>query len=361
MVQKQANPRAIVIAMMIRGVNQMALAEALGITQGAFSRLLSGDRYIKADTYLSRIADILDFPENFFFEDIKVLPRHLASSFRGLSVSQGEINRVYHKLFIHKHILKKLLEEVEVETDIPSYFNVENQTPEQIALYLRQRWNVPEGPIKNVINLVEKAGIYILWFHSSSEHLDSFVLPDEDGLPVIAVNKNMPPDKQRVAVVRELGHMFMHSGEFFLNRDYDYEGEANKFLAAFLLPKDDILPDLYSKTSFKEIINLKAHWKVPIAELIKRALELGAIDKSRFNSLNVQLSREGYKKFEPTFGIKREVPYLFKRFMDIHLSDLEFTKEELADKMNITLSDFNELYDLYTERLVKFNIIRTQK
>lgn len=355
--KKQVNPRAIVTAMTARGVTQIQMAEALGITQGAFSRLISGDLYIKPETYLEQIASFLNYPIKFFYEDINVLPRYTVYYRRKLSMGQGELNRIHYNLYIHKHALKKLLENVEVDTNVP-YVNPESGTPERISQFVRQRWKVPRGPIKNMVNLVERAGIYVLWIDSLSDQLDGLVLPDEDGLPVIVLNKNMPPDKQRFTLAHELGHLLMHTGEFFPNQDMDYEREAHRFAASFLMPKEDIFPDLAINTSFQAIAALKGYWKVSIAALVRRTYDLGIINKARYTSLNVQLSRDGYKKNEPDYGMQRERPTLFKQLMDVHLNELGYSEEQLADKMCLTVTEFKQIYDIYSDGPFKFKINR---
>lgn len=356
MSKRPVNPRAITTAMTARGVTQNQLAEELNITQGALSRLLSGDLYIKPETYLEQIATYLNYPIKFFYEDIKVLPRYTVYYRRRMSMGQGELNKLHYSLYIQKHALKKLLENVEITTNVP-YVNPEkNGTPERIAEFIRQRWNVPRGPIKNLINLIESAGIFVLWFDSNNDLLDGLVLPDEDGLPVIVINKNMPPDKQRFTVAHEVGHLLMHTGDFFPDKDLDYEKQAHRFAAELLMPKQDIFTDLMLDTSFPGIASLKAYWKVSIAALVRRAYDLGIITRARYTSLNVQLSREGYKKNEPTYGMVSEKPTLFKQIMDIHLKELEYSEQELADKMCLSLDDFRQIYDTYTTRPFKFKI-----
>jgi Zn-dependent peptidase ImmA (M78 family) len=269
-----------------------------------------------------------------------------------------ELNKLHYTLYIQKHALKKLLELVEVpQINIP-YVNPEKHgTPEQIADLLRQRWKIPRGPVSNLSNLVENAGIFILLV-DVSDNFDGLVLPDEDGLPVIVLNKNMPADKQRFTLAHELGHLLMHTGEFVPEKDEDYEKEAHRFAAELLMPKQDIMSDLLDKSSFQRLASLKPYWKVSIAALVRRSYDLNVINKSRYTSLNVQLSRDGYKKNEPDYGMKKEVPTMFKQILDLYLNDLEYTERQLADKMCLSEEDFKGIFDIYSDKQTRFKIVR---
>jgi Zn-dependent peptidase ImmA (M78 family) len=268
------------------------------------------------------------------------------------------MNKLHYNFYIHKHALKKMLDVVEVPYNLPSLPTEKFGTPEKIAQCVRQRWMVPRGPIKNLVNLVESAGIFILWTDVENDSFDGQIIPDEGGLPVMAINKNMTADRQRFTIAHELGHLVMHYPNYIPTADSNEDEEANRFAAEFLMPRQDVYADLYDNSSFQRLITLKPYWKVSIASLVRRALDLGIINKSRYTSLNVQLSRDGMKKREPTFGLEPEKPTLFKQLIDLHLVDLEYSHRSLAEKMLLSTTELESIIDTYSDRSLRFKILR---
>ena len=346
----QVNPRTITIAMIARGFTQQSLAEQLEVTQGALSKWINGNNAVPIDV-LDKISDILGYPNNFFYEDVRVLPRSMAYYRRKSNVSQGELNKIHYDLYIQKHALKKLLEFIDLPNNVP-YLNPDQfGTPQNIAQMVRQRWKMPRGPVSNLMNYAESAGIIVLWVDGIDiDQYKGQVLPDEDGLPIIALNKNMPADLQRFTLGHEIGHLVMHFADFIPETDIDPESSAHKFSAELLMPKTDILPDLAEGTSFQRLASLKPYWKTSISSIVRRAKDLEVINQQRYTSLNVQLSTQGMRKNEPSYNLKIERPTLVKQIIDACLNELDFTEESLATKMCLTIEDFKKFYGSYIEK-----------
>ena len=78
-------------------------------------------------------------------------------------------------------------------------------------------------------------------------------------------------------------------------RSSDAEGEANRFAAALLVPKDRAETDISERLSLMGFARLKATWGVSIQTLIMRGSTLGLIGEVRKRSLFVQLSQQGWR------------------------------------------------------------------
>lgn len=116
-----------------------------------------------------------------------------------------------------------------------------------MARALRKHWNVPRGPIMNVIELLERNNIIIQYFDFESDRLDGFFMPLPHGVVSIALNSNaaFSPDRQWHSCIHELAHCVLAHYESF--PDEDCEKEAERFTAEFLAPEADVLADLQNR------------------------------------------------------------------------------------------------------------------
>jgi Zn-dependent peptidase ImmA (M78 family) len=144
----------------------------------------------------------------------------------------------------------------------------------------------------------------------------------------------------------------MHGGAYIPNVD-EVEREADYFASEFLMPADDIRYQLPESLSIAKLSDLKRHWKVSMAAIVRRAKDLGIIDDSRYTSLNVQLSRAGYKKKEPEFDVYPEKPFVVRQLLDIHFNDLHYTIDELAIFLTITVAELKSLNEFYSDKPLK--------
>jgi hypothetical protein len=112
--------------------------------------------------------------------------------------------------------------------------------------------------------------------------------------------------------------------------------------AAFLMPPDEIEPDLRDLTLAKAF-TLKPYWKVSAAAIVRHAYSIGAINKSRYTSLFQQISRHGYRKIEPN-PLAPETPRLLRRVVDYCRSQLNYSVDELASVARLSVSEFRSSF-----------------
>ncbi len=168
------------------------------------------------------------------------------------------------------------------------------------------------GPIANLVDLVESAGI-VVWetedLASEVDALSLWPIGEELTLPVIVRVTGKPGDRERFTLAHELGHLCLHH-----QPAEDFEAEANEFASEFLMPKDDIFKSL-RQMDLRKAAALKGKWKVSMQSIIRRAYTLEVISESEYRSLNRELSAKGYKKREPVL-IPSETPRLCKALLD---------------------------------------------
>ena len=87
-----------------------------------------------------------------------------------------------------------------------------------------------------------------------------------DVVPIIALNKDMPPDRIRFTLAHEVGHIIMHK---IISPTSD--DEATSFASEFLVPSNEInFPPGGLKLS--DFADLKRYWKVSILFNASRVL-----------------------------------------------------------------------------------------
>jgi Zn-dependent peptidase ImmA (M78 family)/DNA-binding XRE family transcriptional regulator len=346
----QVNNKMIEVARISRGLSQAQLAEIMGIEQGTLSKLESGLLNPK-DEYLEKLCDALNYPLSFFAENVNVLSPLITHYRKRKSLNNTKLDFIEYNIYIRKHLIKKLLKSAEIPNKL-FHVSPEEHDPENIARIVRQRWNVPRGPIKNVVELLEKNGVIVLQIEQNDDKLDGEMIPDENNLPVIYINKNLSGDRQRFTLAHELGHLVMHGGSYIPNAD-SAEIEANYFSSEFLMPSDDIRYQLSENLSLNQLGDLKRYWKTSMASIIRRAKDLDSIDDSRYTSLNVQLSRAGYKKKEPNFDVNPEKPVIFKQLLHAHLNKLGYSIEQLALLLSINVDEMKSINEFYSDSTLK--------
>jgi hypothetical protein len=106
----------------------------------------------------------------------------------------------------------------------------------------------------------------------------------------------------------ELGHLLMNTRDI---ADKDAEGLCHRFAAALLVPAENALYELGTKRTqldFEELIILKRKYGLSIAAWLRRARDLGIITQHHYEKLQIELSKNGWRKQEPVDYIGDEVP-----------------------------------------------------
>ncbi len=206
-----------------------------------------------------------------------------------------------------------------------------------IANKVRQFWNLPSGPIKNLVKVIEDNGAIVKLHSFGTRKLDAFSKWHPKRPPLIFINSEIPGDRLRFSLAHEIGHLIMHRIP-----TETAEKDADRFAAELLLPANDIKTSL-SPLSWKKLSHLKNYWKVSIAALIKRAYDLKRINKRQYESKFQYLSRMGYRKNEPIY-IPLEQPIVLAEIFHVHIKQMGFNLEQLCDLLLINVDDLKICY-----------------
>ncbi len=187
---------------------------------------------------------------------------------------------------------------------------------EDAATLCRRHWGLGDGPIANVVALLESKGIIVARSEFGNETVDAFSFW-EGSRPFIFLGADRESAcRSRYDAAHELGHILLHRGidENDLEIDLDQiEGEANRFAGAFLLPEKTYPLEVFS-TRLSAFIHLKNRWKVSAAAQIYRCAQLDILDANHILNLRKQLSAYRWRKHEPLDDkIQMELPSVMQK------------------------------------------------
>lgn len=339
------NYKMIVLARESRGLGQQELAEMIGTNAGNLSRIEKGTQTIMQDM-IEKICKALDYPLHFFKQEKEAMD--LTSSYyrKKMQLPKKELLKAEAQMNIYGFNIEKLLESVELlEPNYPRFDLEKEGTPEQAAQYVRQFWEVSEGRIENLVDLLEDNGILVVNMDFEGASIDGLSIITANNNPIIFINRAIPADRYRLTLAHEFGHLVLHIGKE-VSPERDTEKEAFLFGAELLMPGKEIKEQLYD-LDIEKLKTLKPLWKISMGALIKRAQVLGTITDNQYQYLWKQMTKLGYKKREPEeLDFPREQPTLLKEMIDKHIEDpsLEYSEAELAMHLCLNLDEFKEKF-----------------
>jgi Zn-dependent peptidase ImmA (M78 family)/DNA-binding XRE family transcriptional regulator len=331
-----------------RGLTQAELASRLGIMQGTLSKYETGFQE-PPHGVVAALSETLGYTKDFFYEAGRpygLPPFHYR---RRKKLSAKALARIVAEMNIRRIHLSKLLISFNWKTNtfIPEIDPDEYRgrgkgalTPEDAARSLREMWMLPSGPIANMVELIEDNGGIVIPCDFGSDLIDATSQRIE-GFPVLFfVNVDSPADRLRHTLAHELGHMVLHT--ITVKSDEEMEDEADAFAGAFLLPADEIRPQL-RRFDLRTLANLKRYWKVSMAALAVRADRLMLITPYQSKMFWMEMSKLGWRKREPHEPPK-EHPKLLRQIIAFHMKKLGYSAPEMATLLYLRVAEFQEMY-----------------
>ncbi len=340
------NHRRLELARQSRGLTQAELASSLGISQGRLSKLEKGLNPADGEL-LGKLSESLHYPVKFFGAQDHLYGMPLRYHRKRQSVAKRELDRVHAQIAIACTHVQRLWESVDIDQDhkLPR-LDVDDydDAVEEIARMVRASWMLPPGPVDSVVSRIEQAGVVVVEIDFGVTGLDAIGMRFPDPAPpVIFVSKSLPGDRMRFSLAHELGHLVMHTVPP-ANAAEHMETQADRFAAEFLMPSEDIAPDLVGPPlTLARLATLKEYWKVAMSALLRKAKTTGNLNERQARHLWMQMSSHGYRTREPVV-IEREVPELLREIFGTYRTDLEYSAEEIADVVALEPQELLRLY-----------------
>lgn len=328
------NFRQLIFAREYRGYSQTKLASMVkGLSQSNLSNFEKGICSLSEDI-INKIIDVLGFPEEFY--EISIGNRVENSHYRRKScLSKGEKSKIEYSDKLIGYIIDNMGDSIEYPEFTLKNFDLEDgYSPEYAAQYTRKLLGIKEGPVDYIIKLFEQRGIIVVEMAEDVNKFDGVSFITDKSNHVIIINKNFSNDHKRYTLAHELGHIIMHLSNSI--PDFrDKENEAYKFASEFLMPEDEIKNSLIGvKTPY--LMELKSYWLTSMASIARRAMNLKCIDKNRYTNINIELSRNGYRKHEP-INVFIDTPFIYNEAYMIHKNQLGYSDETLAKAFDLPI------------------------
>lgn len=196
----------------------------------------------------------------------------------------------------------------------PNIPSLDKFIADQAAELVRNRWNLADRPIANMVHLLESKGVRVAALRHEFVDIDAFCFM-QDSAPYVFLNTSRSAERQRFDAAHELGHLVLH-GEQDMDpsTSKEREAQANQFAASFLMPKSAVLTQSMRGAGLKRILVARSFWKISAMALTHRLHELDLLSDWQYRSTCMTLSELGYRSTEPG-GITPETSQLLRKVM----------------------------------------------
>lgn len=340
----------------VRSLSAISLSELADVSSQAIYQYENGRRSPSPDV-LEKIAVAVKLPPAFF-----LLPdRPQADAplfFRSMSTAtKGARNRAQHRLRWVRDIAAYVSGFVALPDanfpglDLPADpMLLSDDEIEQAAEDARRYWRMGDGPIANMILLLENQGAVVARDLLGADTLDGLSqFPPEDGRPYIFIGTDKgTPARWRFDAAHELGHLLLHANvpRRTLDRPEKHkkiEEQAHRFARAFLLPLASFGDDLFG-VSLDAFRGLKPRWNVSIATMIFRARDAGLLSEDTERRLRIGMSRHKWRIREPyDETTDAEEPRLLRRSFELILSERAQTPADVMGQLGLPTPDIETL------------------
>lgn len=324
-------------------MSQKDVAEALHVSQALVGKWEAGLSE-PSDENVAGLAKCFSVREELLYVD---RPRKSASMsdyyHRALSkAKRTDVKAIHARCNLLDLQIDRLLNIREPDDDQIPVIDPDNHAGDvdRVAMMARTAMGVPNGPVANLVEVVERCGGIVIDHDLEVDEVDALCRWVPELPKLFFINGFKSADRIRFSLAHELGHTVMHFG-----KDNDLavaEEQANRFASAFLLPPHEIKKDLRGYIDLAHLAALKRKWKVSMQAIVRCAFTHHVIDKRRYQSLMVQMSRKGWRKTEP-ITIESETPQRFKQLLQEHL-DAGYSFSELAQLLIMTEEELHRTF-----------------
>lgn len=342
-----------------RGLAKVDLAKLVGVTPQAIAAY-EGGTFTPRPEVAAKISAQLNVPMGRFFRsEWRATKGHVY--FRSRTAATKAARTAAGRLFDWmKEAVASLEEFVELPpvtfpetSEARGLANIDDDEIEAAAVRLRRAWNMGDGPIGNMVSLLENHGAFVSRFALGAAELDAF--SEWHGEPprpfvVLGADKESAA-RSRLDAAHELGHLCVHRSLSVadlsnLQNHGRLEGQAFRFGAAFLLPEVSFAAELVSPT-LDRLVTLKARWKVSIGMMIKRIEHLGLLDKDGVTRLWINYSRRGWRQREPLDDqLPIEQPRLAPMIIRTIVEHTGESGQAIAERLQLAPVDLSDFFAL---------------
>ncbi len=335
-------------ARLMKGFSLQDLADALNnqLSRQALHRYEKGEVIPDAEK-INLLSKALNVSSDYFFRTTKVELSEI--EYRKLSkMPQKEASVIKEKT---KEYLSRYLELEEIlglpnefENHLKDFGSVTSyEQVNKAAELLREKWNLGNGAIFNVVEILEDKNIKVVKLDVDKDFdgLQTFV---NDTIPVVAYNlkKANKPDRIRLTLLHELAHLLLTFGDISLKQK---EILCFQFAGAMLLSEETIKAELgehRNKLSSLELGNIKKQYGISMQAIVMRAKDCGIINEHYTKQFFFFIKQMNWKVDEPVEYQGVEESNRFEQILFRALIEDQISMSKAASLSNQSLAEFKK-------------------
>ncbi|MDB2197158.1 helix-turn-helix domain-containing protein [Mycobacteroides abscessus] len=268
------------------GLTARDLAEAVGRSAAYVSKAESGGTDVTGPM-LEKFATALEAPSRLLCELVPIEPPE-GIHFRSQTVPQHMRHKAIAIANLAGFVLNQLSSSTSTEHNLTRTFPAYDADlmaggAQEAAALLRHQWRL-YGPIRDIADLLEQAGVFILDMPDDIIGIDAVTVRTSGPVTaVIMLNNDLPEDRKRHTLAHELAHLVLDQATFSRSMR-DNEERADLFAGEFLAPYNELHGALRGITPAQlgDLEQLRSIWGVSLSSLIRRAYIHGDISESQY-------------------------------------------------------------------------------
>ncbi|HCY42408.1 MAG TPA: DNA-binding protein [Prolixibacteraceae bacterium] len=339
-------------ARLMNGFSLQDLADALDgkLSRQALHRYEKGE-VIPDSEKINLLSKALKVSADYFFRSTKVELGEV--EFRKLSkmpIKEASIIKEKTKEYLSRYLeLEEILglankfENHLKDFEVVTSFAQVNKA----AKLLREKWGLGNGPIFNIVELLEDKNIKVVKLDVDEDFdgLQTFV---NETIPVVAYNlkKANKPDRIRFSLLHELAHLLLKFGNV---TEKQKETLCHQFAGAMLLPEETIKAEIgehRNKLSTLELANIKKQYGVSMQAIVMRAKDCGIINEHYTKQFFFLIKQLGWKVDEPYDYMGVEESNRFEQLLFRALIEDQISMSKAASLNNQSLADFKKQHQM---------------
>jgi Zn-dependent peptidase ImmA (M78 family) len=254
---------------------------------------------------------------------------------------------------IEKYLdIEELIPGGETEWSNPSGFPypiTKIEDAELAASRLRERWNLGTRAISDLPEVLEERGIKVILVDLDPKVagiLCQVSRGNRPVLPVIAVNAEVPGERQRFGLAQQLAHLLLDFGAI----KEDIESVCERFARALLMVHEVFIAAIGKARKFipvGELFRLKAMFGVAVVQIVNRCMDLGVIGKDERRRLFELFAQAGWTKhpFEEPNPIRRQTPLRFERLCLRAFAEELVSESRVAELLGVPTVELGKYLD----------------
>lgn len=296
------NAKALSSARTLRGLNQVELAERVGLSRQQIYNLEHGEVKSPPAATVRALAAALEVPVEYFSRSPGTPPNRGMLHLRGKKrISEKTVDQLCSRAEHFTSIVTHLMSLATFrEVNFPSYSATDLEDVERAAEFCRGHWGLGQGPIESVTRVLERAGAFVGKYTSDEDGVDAFswMAPR----PAVLCNTSKDsPSRGRFSLSHECGHLIIHQDK--TTGDPVTEAQANRFAGAFLIPRHSFFREFPrgagGRLDWDGMLRMKKDWGLSLAAILHRAVDLNIIGADTYRWSQARLAQLGWKKREP--------------------------------------------------------------